>query len=184
MTRLLGDSICSSVKWGLCSPSQVWKDQKVSGCEDSHKGNAALLSVPLLPVMTVEQKPGLILTGVYHTCRMWPVCPYLRTQAFLELREYGAGKHPCKSDPQGRQSGDKARPKAAAHGWGALPPISSHPHVCPTQVLAEGRGTEDGGVQGPEREHQVTSAWLQQGPHPAGGHRVRARPQGLEMLGP
>lgn len=45
-----------------------------------------------------------------------------------------------RSDPPGRQSGDKARPKAAAHGRGALPPISRHPRVCPTQVLAEGRG--------------------------------------------
>ena len=79
------ETVCSSVKWGLCSPAPVCKDQKVSGREDSHKRNAALLSVPLLPVMTVEQKPGLILTGVSHTCRMWPVCPCLRTQAFLQL---------------------------------------------------------------------------------------------------
>lgn len=85
VTRPLGDSICSSVKWGLCSPSRIWKGQKVSGCEDSHKHNTALLSVPLLPVMTVEQKPGLILTGVSHACRLWPVCPCLRTQAFLGL---------------------------------------------------------------------------------------------------
>lgn len=50
-------------------------------------------------------KASVSLDGVSHTCWMRPVCPHLRTQAFLEAREDGAGKHQCKPDPQKAERG-------------------------------------------------------------------------------